>query len=74
MSTQLSIKKNALLNIFRTLLSIVFPLITFPYATRILLPEGIGKVQFASGIISYFVMIADLGIGTYGIRETAKKT
>lgn len=73
MTSQLSIKKNTLLNVVRTLLSIVFPLITFPYATRILLPEGIGKVQFASGIISYFVMIAGLGIGTYGIRETAKK-
>lgn len=73
MTSQISIKKNVLLNVVRTLLSIVFPLITFPYATRILLPEGIGKVQFASGIISYFVMIAGLGIGTYGIRETAKK-
>ena len=68
-----SIKRNALLNIGRTLLSIVFPLITFPYATRILLPDGIGKTQFALGIVSYFVMIAGLGIGTYGIRETAKQ-
>lgn len=73
MTYQNSIKRNAVLNIGRTLLSIVFPLITFPYATRVLLPEGIGKTQFASGIISYFVMIAGLGIGTYGIRETAKK-
>ena len=68
-----SIKRNAFLNILRTLLSIIFPLITFPYATRVLQPEGIGKVQFSAGIISYFVMFAGLGIGTYGIRETAKK-
>ncbi len=67
-----SIKRNALLNIIRTSLSIIFPLITFPYATRILQPEGIGKAQFSSSIISYFVMIAGLGIGIYGIRETAK--
>ncbi len=68
-----SIKRNALLNIIRTSLSIIFPLITFPYATRILQPEGIGKAQFSSSIISYFVMIAGLGIGIYGIRETAKR-
>lgn len=72
MNNHPSIKRNAILNIIRTLFSIVFPLITFPYATRILLPDGIGKTQFASGIISYFVMVAGLGIGTYGIRETAK--
>ena len=71
--SSISIKKNALLNIIRTLLSIVFPLITFPYATRVLQPEGIGRVQFAAGVISYFVMFAGLGIGTYGIRETAKR-
>lgn len=68
-----SIKRNAVLNMGRTLLSIIFPLITFPYATRVLLPEGIGKTQFALGIVSYFVMVAGLGIGTYGIRETAKQ-
>lgn len=73
MAKQKSIKKNALLNAFRTTMSIIFPLITFPYATRILLPAGIGKVNFASGIISYFTMIAGLGIGTYGIREAAKR-
>jgi len=51
----------------------MFPLITFPYAARILQPQGIGRIQFSAGIISYFVMFAGLGIGTYGIRETAKK-
>ncbi len=67
-----SIKKNIILNLFRTLLSLLFPLITFPYASRILLPEGIGKVAFARSVIDYFIIIATLGISTYGIRETAK--
>jgi len=69
----LSIRKNAVLNIIRTLLSIIFPLVTFPYVTRVLGPVGLGKNQFASNFISYFVMFAGLGIGTYGIREIAKK-
>lgn len=67
-----SIKKNAILNVLRKLMTLIFPLITFPYASRILLPEGIGRVSFARSIINYFIVIATLGIWAYGIRETAK--
>ena len=31
-----SIKLNAVLNVMKTVLSLVFPLITFPYITRVL--------------------------------------
>lgn len=67
-----SLKKNAILNIVRTLMSIIFPIITFPYASRILLPEGVGKVNFVNSIVSYFTIISLLGIGTHGTRESAK--
>lgn len=67
-----SLKKNAVLNIIRTVMGIIFPIITFPYASRILLPDGIGKVNFANSIISYFALLASLGIGTYATREAAK--
>ena len=50
----------------------IFPLITFPYVSRILLAEGTGKVSFATSIISYFAMFAQLGIPTYGIRACAQ--
>ncbi len=53
-------------------MSLLFPLITFPYSSRILLPEGIGRVNFASSIISYFALFAGLGIGSYGVREAAR--
>ena len=62
---QKSLKKNAFYSVLKVFLSLVFPLITFPYASRILLPEGIGKVNFANSIISYFILIASLGIGSY---------
>ena len=67
-----SLKKNAILNVIKTLCTILFPLITFPYASRILLPEGTGKVNFANSIISYFGIIASLGIYSYAIREASK--
>lgn len=37
-----------------------FPLITFPYVSRILLPIGTGKVSFATSIVSYFTLFAQL--------------
>ena len=69
---QKSLKKNAVLNVIKTMMGIIFPIITFPYASRILLPEGIGKVNFANSIVSYFTLIASLGIGNYATREAAK--
>ena len=63
---------NALLNSLQSLLNLVFPLITFPYISRTLSVDGIGKYNFASSIVSYFLLIAALGISTYAVREGAK--
>lgn len=67
-----SIKKNFIMNSILTMSSFIFPLITFPYVSRILQPAGTGKVAFAISFISYFNLIAQLGIPTYGIRECAR--
>lgn len=66
-----SIKLNFIMNAILTMSSFIFPLITFPYVSRVLLPEGIGKVSFVTSVISYFSMFAQLGIPTYGIRVCA---
>ena len=70
--TNKSIKKNVVMNMILTMSQFLFPLITFPYVSRILLPVGTGKVSFATSVISYFLMFAQLGIPTYGIRACAK--
>lgn len=67
-----SLKFNAFLSAGQKLLSIIFPLITFPYISRVLQVDDIGKISFASSIISYFVLIAGLGINNYATREGAK--
>lgn len=67
-----SIKINFVMNSILTMSSFIFPLITFPYVSRILLPSGIGKVSLATSVITYFMMFAQLGIPTYGIRACAK--
>lgn len=72
MTKQKSLKLNFIMNAILTMSSFIFPLITFPYVSRILLPEGMGKVSFATSVISYFAMFAQLGIPTYGIRACAR--
>lgn len=72
MKKQKSLKLNFIMNALLTMSSFIFPLITFPYVSRILLPVGTGKVSFATSIISYFSMFAQLGIPMYGIRACAK--
>ncbi len=69
---QQSLKINFLMNIILTMSMFIFPLITFPYISRVLLPIGTGKVSFATSFISYFTMFAQLGIPTYGIRVCAQ--
>ena len=69
---QKSITFNLIANGIKTLMSVLFPLITFPYASRILGSAGIGKVSYASSIISYFALLASLGISTYAVREGAR--
>ncbi len=72
MNKKKSLKFNFIMNATLTMSSFIFPLITFPYVSRILLPAGTGKVSFASSFISYFAMFAQLGIPAYGIRACAK--
>lgn len=66
-----SLTLNVLMNIILAMSTFIFPLITFPYVSRVLLPEGSGKVQLATSFIAYFTMVAQLGIPTYGIRACA---
>lgn len=67
-----SVKFNFIMNFIMAASSIVFPLITFPYVSRVLMATGNGKVATASAVITYFNMFASLGIPTYGIRACAK--
>lgn len=69
-------KKSLKLNLFiytvKQLMSIIFPLITFPYASRVLGVEGIGKISYSKSLTTYFVLIAGLGIKSYATMEGAK--
>lgn len=63
---------NALLNGFRSALNLIFPLITFPYVSRVLSVDSMGVFDFANTYVNYFILIAGLGVATYTVREGAK--
>ena len=67
-----SLKKNYLFNLANTISSMIFPLITFPYAARVMMADGIGQVNFFTSIISYISLFTCLGIPLYAVREIAK--
>lgn len=64
--------KNAAYNTVKTVFGIIFPLITFPYISRVLGVDNVGKISYGSSIVSYFSLVAALGITTYAVRECAK--
>lgn len=57
-----------LLNSIKSIVVALFPLVTFPYATRVLGVNNIGRVNFAESIVNIFALFAALGITQYGQR------
>lgn len=66
-----SIKKNFIFNSLSSVLSIIVPIITTPYITRVLGPEILGEYSYNYTIATYFVTVAMLGINNYGNRTIA---
>lgn len=72
MTNKANVQKNTIFNMIKSVAAILFPMISFPYASRVLLAENLGKVNFGNSVVSYFNLIAGLGIATYAIRECSK--
>lgn len=67
-----SLKQNFFYSTLYQMLSIILPLITSPYISRVLGPEKVGIYSYTYSIANYFVLIAMLGFKNYGIRSIAK--
>ena len=72
MAQEQSIKKNYIYNTFYQILTLVTPLITTPYLSRVLGADCIGIQSYTASIESYFFLFATLGTATYGQREIAR--
>lgn len=68
----MGIKKNFAYNSILTISNFIFPLLVFPYVTRVLGVSNIGLCNFVDSVINYFILFSMLGISITGIREIAK--
>jgi len=67
----MKVLKNYLYNLSYQILTIILPIITVPYVTRIFTSEALGNYVFYNSIVSYFSLFAMLGIGVYGTKQIA---
>ena len=66
-----SIKKNFFYNGLLTVANYLFPLITYPYVSRVLGVSNIGICNFVDSIVNYFILFSMMGIAIVGVREIA---
>jgi len=68
----MELKRSLFYNYLRLGSQLLFPLITFPYISRVLGAENYGMVNFAQSVIQYGVLFSELGLMSYGSREISK--
>ena len=68
---QKSIKLNAILNVIKQSMSVLFPLITYPYVSRVLGADHLGRYSFSDSIVQIIITLSLIGIPTYAVREGA---
>lgn len=68
-----SIAKNYIYNLIYQILTILLPLITTPYLSRVLGAKPIGIYGYTISIVTYFILFGSLGVAMYGQREIAYK-
>lgn len=66
-----SIAKNYIFNLIYQMLTVITPLVTTPYVSRVLGATNIGIYGYTFSIVTYFVLFGSLGISMYGQREIA---
>lgn len=67
----MKIAKNLFYNASYQILLVLLPLVTVPYVSRVLGPEGIGINSYTNSIASFFMILGSLGIDKYGTRQIA---
>lgn len=67
-----STRKNAMYNVAYRLFSVLLPLVTAPYLSRTVGPEGVGLYSRAWNISYIFCLAAMLGLNDYGVRAIAR--
>lgn len=67
-----SIHLNYIYNLTYQVLTLLTPLITTPYISRVIGPDGTGIQSYTNSVVQYFAIVAALGTASYGQREIAR--
>ena len=65
----MKVLKNYAYNLSYQLLVIILPIITTPYVTRVFSSEDLGTYGYFNSIVTYFILLATLGVANYGTME-----
>ena len=68
----MSTKKNAAYNVAYRMFSVLLPLVTAPYLSRVVGTEGVGLYSDAWTMSEIFCLIGMLGLADYGVRTIAQ--
>ncbi|EOS7926823.1 oligosaccharide flippase family protein, partial [Enterococcus hirae] len=63
--------KNFFYQFVYQVLIMALPMVTVPIVSKALGSQGVGIYNYVYSVVSYFVLVAGLGLATYGIREIA---
>lgn len=63
---------NTIMQYIMTFAQYVFPLVTFPYLTRILEPDMYGVITYMTSTITYFQIVIDFGFNLSATKEIAE--
>lgn len=66
-----TLKRNLGLQTFYQIVITITPLITSPYLSRVLRPEGLGVYSYTQSLVNCFMLFAMLGFVNYGTRAIA---
>lgn len=67
-----STKFNYIYSMIYSILTMILPLITAPYISRVIGAKGLGIYSYCYTVVSYFATFALLGVNFYGNRSIAK--
>ena len=65
-------RNNVIFSMLGIILNTIIPIITYPYVTRVLGVDSLGIYNFYSSASTYLILLTNLGISIYGIREIGR--
>lgn len=72
MEQKISIKSNIIYNTLFQVFNISFPFITGSYVSRTVGAHNLGDINFVQSVIAIVMVISNIGVLFYGMREVAK--